>query len=146
MFKHECVEENAHKFAEWIKSRGGVAVWQSVDLSNPDFSLSTPAKTTEGTAYPKPHWSVGNEPSIVVTDPTDIGVVNFVERKRFHVGVRRGGGLKFECTDGATRRIRREVAKAGEGATYAFDYMTKECVILAPAEKPRSLADWTERN
>lgn len=142
MFKHECVEENAPKFSEWIKSRGGVAVWQSVDLSDPGFSLSTPAKTTEGMTYPKPHWKVGNEPALVVTDPNDVGVVRFKERKRFRIGVRRGDGLKFECTDGATRRIRREVAKAGEGSTYVFDYDTQECVILVPAGEKVSLGVW----
>ena len=42
-FKHTCAPENAPKFLDWIKNRGGVAVWKSINLSNPDASWSTPA-------------------------------------------------------------------------------------------------------
>jgi hypothetical protein len=60
----------------------------------------------------------------------------FKEVKRFRVGIRMGSqGLRVKVTDGGSRRIRREVAKAGAGATYTFDYMTQEAVILVPEEK-----------
>ena len=55
------------------------------------------------------------------------------EVKRFHVGVRMGSnGLALKVTDGGSRRIRREVSKAGEGAYYAFDYLTQDAIILRP--------------
>lgn len=59
-----------------------------------------------------------------------------IEVKRFHIGLRMGSqGLIVKVTDGGTRRIRHEVAKAGDGAYYTFDYGTQEAVIMRPAPK-----------
>jgi hypothetical protein len=41
--KHHISPETAAKALEWIKTRGGLAIWQSVNLSNPGASWSTPA-------------------------------------------------------------------------------------------------------
>ena len=42
-----------------------------------------------------------------------------VEVKRFHVAVRLGSqGFSLKVSDGGSRRIRREVAKAGAGAFF----------------------------
>ena len=58
-----------------------------------------------------------------------------IEVKRFRVGVRWGSqGFMLKVTDGGTRRIWKEVSKAGEGAYYRFDYMTQEAVIMKPAK------------
>jgi hypothetical protein len=58
---------------------------------------------------------------------------NTIEVKRFRVGIRLGAqGFKVKVTDGGTRRIWREIAKAGEGSFCEFDYMTQEAVIMKP--------------
>jgi hypothetical protein len=55
---------------------------------------------------------------------------NAVEVKRFHIGVRLGSqGFIVKLTDGATRRVWKEIAKAGEGSFCRFDYGTQEAVI-----------------
>jgi hypothetical protein len=63
MNKHECAPENAEKMLGWIKNRGGVAIWPSINFSNFGASWSTPALTTDGKPYPKPTWQAANEPS-----------------------------------------------------------------------------------
>jgi hypothetical protein len=144
-FRHTCNVQNAEKFADWIKNRGGVAVWTSADLSDPSYSMSSPAEK-DGKPYPKPSWKVGNSP-VVITDPKEIGVSDDVEVKRFHVSVQVGGqGLCLKVTDGGSRRIRKEVEKAGDGAYYVFDYGSEDnCVIMKP-KGWKSLAEWMEKH
>ena len=94
--------------------------------------MSSPALSLGGQPTPKPHWKVASEPSRIITDASEIDVVTWKEVKRFHVGVRRGDGLSFKLTGGATRKVRAAVAKAGDGATYHFDYDAQEAVIVVP--------------
>jgi hypothetical protein len=49
--------------------------------------------------------------------------------------------MTFKVTDGGTRKIRAAVDKAGEGATYEFDYETQEAIITVP-DKRVSLAEY----
>jgi len=61
-------------------------------------------------------------------------VDKFIEVKRFRVGLRMGSqGFLIKVTDGGSRRIRREVSKAGEGAFFVFDYSEQSAVIMKPA-------------
>lgn len=141
-WKHTCTIDNAPLFAKWCQGRGGVAVWRSINLSNPSASWSTPALTDEPDPkpYSKPTWQAANEPEMVVTDPAEIGVLVPREVKRFRVTlVQRGMALK--CSDGASRKIRAAVDKAGESAWYEFDYFTQEAVIFVP-DSEISLAAW----
>lgn len=141
--KHQVSPEHAPKFIEWIQSRGGIAIWRSVNLSNPSGSWSTPALTVEGQQYPKPTWEAANEPERIITDPAEIEVVTAKEVKRFHVAVRAGRNnpLSFKCTDASSARIRKAVEKAGDGAWYEFDYSTQEAVIFVPGTSV-PLPDW----
>jgi hypothetical protein len=142
--KHQVSPENAAKFWDWIQNRGGVAIWRSVNLSNPGASWSTPARTIDNQLTPRPTWQAENHPSRVITDAADIEVSIDKEVKRFHVAIRRGSqGLSFKCTDASSRRIEREVAKAGEGAYHTFDYLTQEAVIMKP-EKTVPLIEWLQ--
>jgi hypothetical protein len=85
-------------------------------------------------------------PEAIYTSVDDFEVFTAVEAKRFHVAIRMGGcGYMLKCTDGATRRIRREVAKAGEGAFYRFDYDTQDAVIMKPSNTI-TLAEWEKQN
>ncbi len=142
-FKHTCLVENAAKFREWIACRGGVAVWPTVNMSNPGKSWSTPARTEEGEPTTKPTWEAHNAPCLIVTDEKDIGVITEKEVKRFHVATRHGRSnpLLIKLTDASARRLNKEVEKAGEGAWHTFDYSTQEAIIMVPAEVV-CLKDW----
>jgi hypothetical protein len=145
--KHECLEENAPRFLEWIKKRGGVSIWKSISLSDPSYSMSTPARDLDGTPTPKPHWRVDNAPARTVTSTDDIEVFVPREVKRFHVAVRpSGNGLSVKVTDGGTRRIRREVDKAGEDAYYAFDYGDYQNAVIFVPDGKISLTEWAEKH
>lgn len=145
-YKHECNAANASRFAEWITSRGGIAVWRSINLSNPGASWSTPALDKEGKPYSKPTWEAANTPEGVITDPEEVKVFTAKEVKRFRVAVRRGAqGFSFKLTDASSDKVRRAVAKAGEGAFHEFDYVTQEAVIFAQ-DKEISLAEWMRQH
>jgi len=136
-------EENAGKFSEWLKTRGGLAVWRSIDLSDPGTSCTTPALTNTGTPSNKPHWKYGDKPERIITDASEVEVQRMVEVKRFHVAVKPGGGfMQMVLTDAGTARVRREVEKAGKGSSYIFDYGDyNNCVIIKP-DKVQPLPEW----
>jgi len=141
---HYCTHENAPKFLEWIRNRGGVAVWRSVNLSNPGASWSTPALDLEGKPYPKPTWEADSKPEAVFTNPADIIVTFDKEVKRFHVAVRMGGqGFMVKVTEASSHKIHKAVEKAGKGAYYRFDYDTQEAVIYVPVREI-TLEQWTQ--
>lgn len=130
---HIVTPESAQRIAEWLDTRGGIAVWPSINLSNPGASWTTPVNNADGSPTTKPTWEAQNKPERVITNPAEVLVSKDVEVKRFHVGVRLGSqGMSYKVTDGGSRRIRSAVAKAGEGAYYVFDYGTQEAVIMKP--------------
>uniref|UniRef100_A0A6M3LN24 Uncharacterized protein n=1 Tax=viral metagenome TaxID=1070528 RepID=A0A6M3LN24_9ZZZZ len=119
------------KFLDWIKNRGGVQVWNNLNLSNPDAGQQFTPAITDGLETGKPHWSVGRGEVIM-----DISRFRFVkawkEVKRFRVGVRMGSqGFTMKVTDGGTRRIRAACDKY-PGCSYHFDYATQEVIIEVP--------------
>lgn len=140
-----CRPENVAKYREWLATRGGLAVWRSVNFSNLGVSWTTPALAADGQPTRKPTWEADNVPERVVTDVADVDVVVDKEVKRFRVAVRLGGhGFAFKVTDCGSRRIRAAVARAGDGAYHVFDYETQEAVIMAP-EKRVPLKEWVEK-
>jgi hypothetical protein len=143
---HYCQIENAPKFLDWMRSRGGLAVWRSIDMSDPGASWSTPARNRDGSATPKPHpWKSEASPSRVITDPAEVLVVKDREVERFHIALcRGGGGLSVKVSDAGSRRIRKAVEAAGKGAYYEFDHNTQEAVIMAPSDS-LTLAEWAEQ-
>jgi len=143
---HECAPENAATMREWINSCGGVAVWPVANLSNIGVSWSTPALTTEGQPMRKPTWEAAEKPTRIITDASQILVVERKEYKRFHVAIRRGSqGMMYKLTDASSRRVRASVDKAGEGASYHFDYDTQEAVITVPGSCVL-LSEWKDPN
>ena len=135
---------DAPRISEWLKNRGGILIWRSINLSNPGASWTTPALDKDGKPYGKPTWQCANEPERHITDPAEVIVSVDKVVKRFHVGVRMGAnGLQLKVTDGGSRRIRHEVAKAGEGAYHEFDYSSQDAVILKP-ERQIPLTEWKE--
>jgi hypothetical protein len=120
---------------EWLRDRGGVIVWENINLSDPTKGFTyTPAKTSDGQDghEKKPHWGVRAKE--VVTDPDKFRFAKELkEVKRFRVAVRMGSqGMSLKVTDGGTRRIKAALAKAGPDSCYEFDYDTQEAVILVP--------------
>ena len=143
--KHRVIEPNAKTFLKWFRERGGIAIWGSVNLSNPSQTWSTPIHTESGERYTKPNWQCSTEPTRLITDMDEVLVDTPREVKRFHVAIRRGDqGLSFKLTDGSTAKVRREMAKAGDDAWYEFDYGTQEAVILVPHES-MSLREWANK-
>ena len=90
MEPHVITVANAPRIAEWLRTRGGIAIWESADLSDPTFSLTTPANDADGQPFPKPHWKVASQPARIITDPAEVMVSKDIEVKRFHVAVRCG--------------------------------------------------------
>ena len=133
MEKHIVESENAARIWNWLQTRDGLAIWMSINLSNPGASWTTPVNNADGTPTTKPTWQADDKPMRIITDPAEVVVSVDEEVKRFHVAVRVGNqGMTLKCTDGATRRIRREVMNAGDNAFYRFDYETQEAVIMKP--------------
>ncbi|MBV6343750.1 hypothetical protein [Candidatus Magnetobacterium casense] len=111
--------QDAAFVARWFQESGGVYLWHSLNLSDPGKTWITPLDGK------KPHWSASDPWEI--TDPGVIGVTTYTEVKRFHVALRRGSqGLSLKLTDASCERLRKAMAKAGDGAIYEFDYFTQE--------------------
>ena len=124
-----------HQIWQWFQERGGIAVWKSVDMSNPGRSWTTPLRDAEGKPMPKQHWRMEETPSLTITDPAEVVVDVPKEVKRFRVAIKVGAqGMLLKCSDASSRRIRRECEKAGEESWYEFDYATQEAVIFVPGE------------
>lgn len=141
----------------WVKERGGVQVWNNINLSNPGAEEQfTPAFDNHITYYMEgvlitidgilgeptraPSWSVARGELI-----TDLSRFRFVKRweevARFHVAIRRGSqGLSLKCTDASSARIWKSTAywtkRRGVPASYHFDYDTQEAVIEVPEFEP----------
>jgi hypothetical protein len=135
MDKHRVVSENAELVWKWLKTRGGIAVWGSVNLSNPGASWTAPLNTEDGNPSPKPTWQAANSPGRVITDAGEVEVCIPKEVKRFRIAVRRGSqGLSWKVTDAGSKRIRDAVEKAYETymkeSWHRFDYETQEAVIM----------------
>lgn len=132
---------NAAKIWTWLNERGGLAIWESINLSNLGATWTTPANDKDGEPTKKPTWQAGETPRII-TDPAEVLVSIDREVKRFRVGIRLGSqGMTYKVTDGGSRRIRKEVAKAGKNAYHLFDYETQEAVIMA-SDKTVPIAEY----
>jgi len=140
--KHECCPENVAKFREWLSTRGGLAIWESIDLSDPGTSWTGPVNGPNGKPSPKPSWKSDNKPARIITDPSEVVVIVPREVKRFHIAVRTGSnGLRIKVTDASTRKIRAACAKFGENSWYEFDYGSQDAVIYVP-DRTVPLTQW----
>lgn len=142
MERHQLTTASAAKVREWIKSRGGAQVFQSIDLSDPGRQMITPLRGPEGEPVGKPHWSMANKPARILTSESECEVCLDKEVRRFHVAIRlSGNGLMMKCTDASSEKIRKAEDKAGRGAYHEFDYETQQAVIYA-AEKIVPMEEW----
>lgn len=140
---HVVASKDAERIWDWLTTRGGLALWKSQNLSNPGASWTAPRCDQYGNVKVQgPNWQCAYTPYRIITDPDEVMVVVDREVKRFKIHTRMGSqGLTLKLTDASSRRVEREVAKAGEGAHYVFDYATDEAVILVP-ESEQTLKSW----
>lgn len=144
---HPCPLENARLFLSWIRERGGLALWRSLNLSNPTQSWTGPLMGKDGNPATKPVSFAEDKPYRVITSADDVVVCVDREVKRFRIALRMGRqGLSVKLTDHASERVRKEVAKAGPGAYHTFDFSTQEAVIMAPEGNPTPLPVWAAEN
>jgi ribosomal protein S6 len=138
MKRHVIQPEDVGRISEWLSTRGGIAVWESQNLSDPGRTVTTPVLNADGTPVSPPGWQFSGAHVTIIRDPEEVWVSVDEEVKRFRVGVRQGSqGLMLKVTDGGTRRIRNAVIKAGEGSYHVFDYDTQEAVIMRPISQKR---------
>lgn len=116
-----CAPESAPKLADWIANRGGVAVWKSINLSNPGAEWMTPSLDAAGNRTPKPTWQAGNEPDRVVAHTDRVGVMTVAYYKRVRVALRlSGSGLSLKLTDHSQHTLDRVMAECREKHGSAF--------------------------
>ncbi len=143
----ETTPEKAETLRTWFATRGGVALWTSVNMSNMNAHWTTPALAEDGTPHPKPSWESASQPAEIITDPSQVDVVTRREVKRFRVAIRRGAhgySLRLmKLTDASVRKLRASLAEAGPEAAYRFDYFSQEAVISVP-DKRVPLSEWSE--
>ena len=85
--------ENAERIADWLRNRGGIAIWISDDGLDRGETLVRPVNTSTGGRAAKPVWWVADEPACIITDFADVIVSNDVEFKRLRVTVCRRSDL-----------------------------------------------------
>jgi len=132
MEKHQIQIENVGLIRDWLKNRGGIAIWNSINLSNPGASWTAPVNDEHGNPKGKPTWQAANTPSRVITDASEVEVITPREVSRLHIALQRGDGFSIVLTDASTRKVRKAVEKAGPGAWYQFE--DKEAVIYVPGD------------
>ena len=115
--------DNEAKLAEWLWTRGGIAVWSNKDLGSSSLGGQqfTPARHADGTAATSPHWSCGNSgPNFIVTSPEAVTIQEWREFGRVKI---RNGPPYLGCVHRRDRdRLDAAIAKAADGATYRRDY------------------------
>lgn len=129
MFKITIDKSNAPLIEAWFKDSGGIKVWTSINMSNPGQLWITSYRDTR-----KPNWQCANTPE-VITNRDEVGITIYTQVKRFHVAVRRGAqGLSWKLTDASTRKVRKALAAAGDGAILTFDYSWQDAIISVPEQ------------
>lgn len=147
-WEHECSEENAAKFLEWIATRDGVTVWKSQDLGDPTASWSTPYRTTTGELTKPPHWKCGPEQTPeVFTDPSKIGV--YASAPFAFVPVRlRQHGLALVLTKASERRLNsvmERCRKAHGSAWYRKGGLSEPSVEVRYTVETVALSEWAAK-
>lgn len=134
VYKPHVISSNVAPTILDYLERGPVALYRSINLSNPGASWLVPAGNG------RPTWEASNEPERLLTK-NDFVVTKDIEVKRFHIAVRlSGNGLAYKLTDGSSRRVRSAVSKAGDGAYYKFD--GDDAVIFKPEGPAIPLEQW----
>lgn len=104
---YRCLATDAPQIADWLKNRGGILLWPSVNLSNLHTSWSTPAHDSDGKPVGKPNWQAAREPGRHITDPADVEVSTPKEVERLKIKLRvSSSGLYIKLTDASAEKLR----------------------------------------
>jgi len=138
---YEVYPREVTTMREWLTNRGGLAIWECLDLSDAGKTWTTPALSKDGKPTGAPHWAAGKVIA-TITDIDKVVVTTPKEVRRFHVAVRMGAnGLKIKLTDASGRKVRAACEKAGAEAWHEFDYDNQDAIIFVPGEKV-PFKDW----
>lgn len=145
-FEHECDEENAARFLDWIRNRGGVAFWKSVNLSNPGASWSAPALQADGQPATKPTWQAENAPSAIYRDASKIGVYTGKVVETLPAVLRLKGMTAVLSKQTAKRLAAalRRVEKSHGSSFYRMGGLTDPAVYICTAGPMISLQEWAD--
>lgn len=114
-FKIEVSKADAPRIAGWLANRGGVAIWQSLDLSDAGARTFTPADAS------RPSWRYADKPVEIVTQASDIGVYQEKLYKAFPVSLRRSSnGMTMKLTDNSQRKLDKHMQDCREKHGDAF--------------------------
>jgi hypothetical protein len=140
--KHRILVDYAEHALRWLKDRGGLLVWASVDLCDPGKGWTTPATDPDGKPTGRPSWQAAGSPARHITDAAEVEVVEPKLVRRFHVAIRMGGqGTRLKLTDHSSEKLRDALDKAGPASWYEFAYDTQQALIFKPG-KVTPLAEW----
>lgn len=139
--------DNAPRLAEWIRKRGGIAVWKSHDLSDPCASSLTPALDLLGNPTPTPHWKYGQAPERVVTDPAEVELYKDELVQELPVALKHDGYGYLVLTKGSERKLDKALAAAGKGSFYRKGGpLDPVMYIYRGTPLNKTLADWMKEN
>lgn len=111
--KIEVTKAEANRMLDWITSRGGVAVWECLDLRNAGAKVFTPARTTTGEPTTRPGWQYAGTPVEIVTDPADIAPYEETLYASIPVSLKHKGMLLI-LSDPSQRRLDKAMRDCAE--------------------------------
>lgn len=143
---HEVALEEAHKFLDWIRNRGGVANWKSANLGNPSASWSTPFLEVDGTPKRKPTWEAEDVPSAVHKDATRIGVYSTTLVETIPAKVLRRG-MSLVLSRGTEKKLNaalKRVEKSHGNSFYRKGGMLIPEIYIYASKDIGSLQEWAD--
>jgi len=88
MDKPVISSDKAHLVYQWIKERGGVAVWRSANPENPTMSWTGPLLDKDGNEASKPNSQAMGTPYLIIKELSDVMVIVPKEVARIKVSER----------------------------------------------------------
>ena len=135
--KHIVTAENAAAIWSWLTTRGGLAIWRSMNPSRPAASWTTPVKAADGRLTTKPAPDAADSPERIITDAAEVVVSVDAETNRVPVNRHPDGGLSQASADA----VYAAVVKAGEAAYFRLEQDKDEAIIYACVGQT-PITDW----